>query len=251
MFLKKLKTFIFLAFFVGLFFGLYWITINQKILYHRFLDPFSVIDKNTNVKLVGNLSKPVSFNKGKILLLHGAGALGRKWPLYRLLHDKLSKNGYEVASFDFRTFGDSTKPQNKSYKYLNKIQDITIILNYLKWNSCHIIGHSMGASIGMNAIANKIITTEIKSIISIGPARRVKEIYLAEKSPNFYSAKRGLQNRLNTSMEISDLVIRKLLENINIDNSLKYFSRPKHVPIFLIDGENESNTDKLYLKKIF
>ena len=206
---RKIKLFILFAIFGAAIIGLYTITIDLKIFHHNFSNSFIVIDKATDVSLRGNFSKSENTLKGKILFLHGAGPLGRRWPFYRLLQAKLANEGYEVAAFNFRTFGDSTKPKRTTYEYLNRIQDIGIILNYLKWNSCHIIGHSMGASIGMNAVANGIKNTEIKSIISIGPARRVEEIFLKEGSPNFIAAKQGLENRLGLSIKISDSVLKK------------------------------------------
>ena len=247
------KIFSFLS--VGVFFLIavlfVYYTSDNRIYFHYFSNSFSVYDKSTKVLLKGNITKAKGKKRGNILFLHGSTKFGRRLPFYRILQKKLAENGFDVAVFDFRTHGDSDSPSEGTFENLDRRRDISLILNYLKWDSVHIIGHSMGGSLGMRAISDKIIEN-VKSIVSIGPARRVKELFLRKESyEKFTRAKNVLQTRINSPEEISDDVVKEIFNNLDINNTIDYYSTSGHVPIFLIDGENENKEDHEFLRNYF
>lgn len=221
-----------------------------RIHYHRFKDIQYITDPNGKLRLVGSVAKPKMAKKSNILILHGSLKFGRKLPLYRMLIGRLARSGYEVASFDFRGYGESDDPHVMAINEFDLRKDISLITKKLEWKEFHLLGHSLGASIAMNAVASGNVDG-VLSVISIGPSRRVYERMLRPNADEYEYIRKRFQEDMALGLELEDNLLRFLVENINIDNALKYFKSTNHCPLFLIDGALEDESDLDYLRNYY
>jgi pimeloyl-ACP methyl ester carboxylesterase len=75
--------------------------------------------------------------KPPLLLLHGLADLALVWTnLGEYLSDR-----YHIIAPDMRGHGDSTKPES-GYSFTESINDLEALMEYLNWESAHILGHS-------------------------------------------------------------------------------------------------------------
>jgi pimeloyl-ACP methyl ester carboxylesterase len=98
-----------------------------------------------------------------VLLIHGLGASTYCW---RHLIPELCHK-YKVISFDLWGFGYSSKTMKKKMDLDTQIEVINELLDHLKVNKFHIVGHSMGAEIGLWM---KHTDKRVQKCIAITPA---------------------------------------------------------------------------------
>lgn len=231
-----------------------------------------IIRKGKSLLLVPSQSSEVTFTSGDltlrgslflpqgtppfpgIVLTHGGTSLGSKLPLYRVLSDKLVRQGYGVLSFDFRGYGESEDPQEiDSPEDLNFVEDVTQAVSFLSSikeidrSQIFLVGHSFGAGV---VIPAGIEDPRVKGIVAIAPGRRGKELFWSEDAP----IKHYPRERLSQDMEIPHIhdlsieFVNPILEYVTIDTALTY---PEHPPILLIDGEQEDARDQAFLQQIY
>jgi pimeloyl-ACP methyl ester carboxylesterase len=188
-----------------------------------------------------------------VVLIHGSTPAGRKLALYRIQSKKLVDKGYIVLTYDARGFGESDDPKEiddvKSWNYTSDaIHAVSYLCSFKNVNKSriYVIGHSAGAEAAMYA---GMRDERINKIVAIGPARRVKSRVLEKNAPDLGH----LRERFSRD--------RKLGKLVNLNVFLEFASRSSdmyndyfyggHVPILLIEGELESEEDKLFLRDTF
>jgi len=83
----------------------------------------------------------------------------------------------ECVAVDMAGHGNSAhRDRNSLYHYIDYVRDISFILDALQWEQCHLLGHSMGASISLmtaNAFADRV--QSLTMIDSLHPQTRAPE----------------------------------------------------------------------------
>lgn len=102
-----------------------------------------------------------SVNKPAILFLHFSGGTLNMWD--GILH--MFSEDYRIIAPDFRGQGKSDKPPT-GYHIDDFAQDLYLLLQALDVQSCHIVGSSMGAEIGLSLAASH--PDMVKSIVCEG-----------------------------------------------------------------------------------
>lgn len=218
------------------------------------------IQRADRLKIKGSLYGVVGGNsRPGIILLHGNTPLGRKLAIYKVLSSKLAEQGYLVLTIDFTGFGESDDPFSlDTVEALDRDKDVYTAIEFLKTlqivdtSQIYIIGHSGGA---VPAFRVGIKDTCIKGIIAIGPPRRVTERLNDPRDKNYFW-KRAIRTRREVyGKEFPAWYTEDLWLERNLKNDMKkykgYFSQNLHKPLLLIDGELESEKDKLYLRNFF
>jgi len=196
-----------------------------------------------------------------IILLHGNTPLGRKLAMYKILAEKLSERGYLVLTMDFAGFGESDDPFRLGTKEgLDRNKDVDAALKYLKTltnfdqNRIYVIGHSGGAGAAVSICRRD---SSIKGVILIGPPRRVSERSQDPRDMDYFW-ERAKRSRMEVyGKEFPAWYTKEMYIAMHFGGPKKSekrvgpFSQKVHKPILLIDGELESDKDKIYLQKAF
>jgi len=103
-----------------------------------------------------------------VVLVHGLGSRGAHWIFQR---GELLDAGYRVIAADLRFHGDSSSTQN-GHRVARLGQDIAELLTELQLNAVTLIGHSMGVSVLLAAIAS-IGTGPIEKVVMIDQSPRI------------------------------------------------------------------------------
>jgi len=88
-----------------------------------------------------------SFLPGRktVLFVHGlSGSLSAWYP-----YEKTFEKTYNLITFDLRGHGRSVRPGRRGYAMSEFVEDIRVLLEYLKVEQCSIVSHSFGALIAM------------------------------------------------------------------------------------------------------
>ena len=94
-------------------------------------------------------------NKEALLLMHGSGQRKEIWEQYAWV-DSLKKD-FTVIAMDIRGFGESDKSHDSSFYNIQKIlDDILSVTEVCDFTEFNYFGHSYGATIGMQALANSL-----------------------------------------------------------------------------------------------
>jgi 3-oxoadipate enol-lactonase len=83
-----------------------------------------------------------------VLLLHGLGATSESW---QFQYPALIASGFRVIGPDFRGVGKSTYPGGKNNVRKNS-EDVAKLLHSLKISSVHVVGISMGGTVGLQLV---------------------------------------------------------------------------------------------------
>jgi pimeloyl-ACP methyl ester carboxylesterase len=82
----------------------------------------------------------------RVLLIHGVGVAGCGWrPQVEALRERC-----RVLTFDNRGLGQSSRPRGAALSVEQMAGDAFALAQSLGWNSCHVIGHSMGGVIAQS-----------------------------------------------------------------------------------------------------
>lgn len=218
------------------------------------------IMRRDSLKIAGSLyaTKDKTKRPG-IILFHGNTPVGRKLAIYKILAEKLSRKGYIVLTIDFTGFGESDDPFSLgTIEALDRDLDAYAAIDFLKTlqiidtSQIYLIGHSGGAGPAFNVGVKEPI---VKGIIAIGPPRRVSERFHNLHDKNYFwkraiGTRQEIYGKEFPTWYTEDMWVEGILRH-NLKKYIHYFSQNWHKPLFLIDGELESEKDKLYLRNFF
>lgn len=203
------------------------------------------------LKIIADIGVPQTEGTAPaILLLHGSAPWGRKAGLSKMLSQRFHEIGFVVLTPDATNFGGTASNEaTVTEKLLSEPDYVTCCLDYLvshpKVNphNIFVLGHSLGAG---HALASVSQDARVNSLILIGPPRFVgRDKYLA--SP-------WKRARISADRRFPDLISTEEYEHfsklIDIKNYLHIFGKTSHIPLLLIDGENEKSKERVYLSSI-
>lgn len=201
-------------------------------------------------ELVGSLfALKKSVQSPAILLLHGSTPAGREMGLYRLLGHKLAELGYVVLTIDQRGFNDSADPQRlEKAEDLDFAADAILAVEYLKSlplvhpDKIYLLGHSFGGDVAITAGTRQI---DVQKILAYGPGRRYEERVKKELA---YFCRRYTRYMGLAEMISAPLYLKTIGSQL-LESQQEYYGRAGHVPLMLLDGEYESQTDREFLNK--
>lgn len=132
-----------------------------------------------------------SFFEGKkvrgVVFAHGAVFSKESW---YSLSERLKKEGISSLSIDFRGYGNSIPGKSKELYY-----DVLGAVDYLEKRGIEhiaLVGGSMGGSVILRALANKV-NTRIDKVVLLAPAggeaiksKTIKKLFIVSKGDKFY-----------------------------------------------------------------
>jgi pimeloyl-ACP methyl ester carboxylesterase len=175
-------------------------------------------------------------NNENCLFISGAGANSSFWS--DRLCDSLVKNGFFVIKYDHRDFGYSSKIDfdKNPYDFMQLTTDALTILDTLKVDKAHVIGHSMGGFIvqllGIYYPDRIISITSISSSTNSPtiplPPEKTWEIFLSNKPQGdfetdlngFLKVWEYLNGTAEFDKELAIEYTKNLYERQNIDGAL-------------------------------
>jgi non-heme chloroperoxidase len=122
-----------------------------------------------------------------VMLLHGVGQTRHSW---RGTGEQLGSEGYHVVAYDARGHGDSEWAP--TYDWSVMANDAKAIASALSDHPPILVGASMGGTVGMIAIGEKIMQAAALVVIDIAPlvapqgSRRIRE-FMTQKPEGFAS----------------------------------------------------------------
>lgn len=208
------------------------------------------------LKLVGDFHEPSAAEPvPAVLLLHGTSIQGRKLPLIQILALELHRLGYAVLALDARGYGESEDPPTLiGPEDFDFTQDIRVAVSFLAaqphvdLERLYILGHSFGAGIALPAAVKD---KRIKKLALFGPPRRMSERFLVPDAPGRDFIVARTQNDMGLPYSPDFSILKKVLEQRNIESYVDWLSKPGHVPILLIDAEKENEKDLEFLRGIY
>jgi pimeloyl-ACP methyl ester carboxylesterase len=203
-----------------------------------------------NLKLIGSLYLgndrfPV------IVLLHGSSIFGRKLPLIIALAKEFQALGYTVLTFDLRGHGESDKPQDYTSESFDFARDVVAAIDFLKQQldltnrHLYVVGHSFG---GGTALAAQARDKRIEKVVVFGPPRRLSERFLNPEAREKAKLLFRWQIDMQLTKPLTFSLWKPAIESLNIENYAKQFSQPDHIPLFVIDAEQEPPEDLAFLQ---
>jgi pimeloyl-ACP methyl ester carboxylesterase len=96
------------------------------------------------VERFGSPSEPA------VICVHGISSNAR---IFNPIRDTLAAQGRQVIALDLRGRGLSEKSETGTYGWLRHAHDVFEVADRLKLREFDLVGHSMGAFVGMNAVA--------------------------------------------------------------------------------------------------
>jgi len=120
----------------------------------------------------------------KVLCLHGWLDNAASFvPLSTYLQD------FDLLALDFAGHGFSShRPVNSRYYFLENIYDVDAALDVLGWDTCHLIGHSMGGGVASCFAAavperiNRMVSLDAVGMLTLSADKTAKQLRLSVKS---------------------------------------------------------------------
>lgn len=157
----------------------------------------------------------------KVLCLHGWLDNAASFvPLSAFLKD------FDLLALDFAGHGFSSRRPDASRYYLTEnLYDVDAALDVLGWETCHIIGHSMGAGVASTYAAalpervNRLVLLDAAGVLTQPASQTAKQLRLSVKSVRktpgilkpYESVEEAMQARQKKS-DLSDEAARLLCE---------------------------------------
>jgi pimeloyl-ACP methyl ester carboxylesterase len=189
-----------------------------------------------------------------LVLLHGGSVHGRRLPIVAVLADRFAKRGYTVLTPDLRGYGESEDPADLSDPAaFDFAQDVVSSLDLLESlpdvdrGRLYVVGHSFGAGIALAAQARD---RRIAKLVLIGPPRRLQERFLDAGAADSAYVLARTQEDMQLPEQPSMTTWRPVIESVDIERYLDYWTRPGHIPLFLMDSEREDADDLAFLREI-
>ena len=202
-----------------------------------------------------------------ILLQHGNTSLGKDLATYRALARNLADAGYTVLAYDRLGFGRSDDPIRKSAAETIQAYDpiplalaavaYAASLNEVDADRISVIGHSAGM---MTALKLAMAGNKVRSVVLIGPPRRVNEEPQELTEAELQANEKYWQERFNQTREAVygtpaptwfDTSMTELSGPWAMEDYMELFGGSHRSPIMLVDGARESSADKVYLEEFF
>jgi esterase len=127
------------------------------------LDPTPLRPDQINYEIVGDEGKPW------MILIHGLGGSRLSW---RNVTRELSKD-YRVLVYDQRGHGES-QIEGENFSSMTMAQDLKILMDALKIDRAHIVGHSMGARTAMRFAATypeRVVSVTVEDMHMMGRSK--------------------------------------------------------------------------------
>jgi pimeloyl-ACP methyl ester carboxylesterase len=211
--------------------------------------------RSNSLTITGDLYQPEhTKNTPALLLLHGSSVFGRKLPLIHALAHEFSAIGYTVLIIDFRGYGESQDPLERTSAAFDFAQDVQSALDFLTSqvaidrNQIYAFGHSLGAGVLLDAQKRD---QRIKKAVLFGPPRRLSERFLNSEATDRKKLLIRWQADMQLDQPLSFSLWQQVLAPLNIENYSQDFSIAGHRPIFLIDADKESQEDLDFLREIY
>lgn len=120
----------------------------------------------------------------KVLCLHGWLDNASSFvPLSTHLKD------FDLLALDFAGHGFSAhRPESSRYYFAENIYDVDAVLDVLGWESCHVIGHSMGGSVAscfasaLPERVKRLVSLDAVGILTLPAEEAAKQLRLSVKS---------------------------------------------------------------------
>jgi pimeloyl-ACP methyl ester carboxylesterase len=147
----------------------------------------------------------------KVLCLHGWLDNAASFvPLSAYLQD------FDLLALDFAGHGFSShRPADSRYYLTENLFDVDAALAVLGWNSCHIIGHSMGGGIASSFAAarpecvNRLVLLDAVGTLSRSVDQTAKQLLLSmqsvRKTPGDLRPYESIQEAMQTRQKVSSL----------------------------------------------
>jgi pimeloyl-ACP methyl ester carboxylesterase len=146
-----------------------------------------------------------------LLVIHGLFGSSRNW---QSLSQQLAKR-YQVITLDLRNHGDSFHDDEMNYSVMTK--DVEILMDHLKIDVAHVLGHSMGGKVAM-------------TLSSLNPDR-VKKLIVADIAPVSYS-----HSYDNLIQPILDLDLSSVSRRKEVDERLSGSIKEQGIRLFLLQN---------------
>jgi len=213
-----------------------------------------VVFYNGKIKLCGTLSIPDRKKKNPaIVLISGSGAQTRDeevfgFPIFKIISDTLTKNGFAVLRYDDRGIGCSDGVLVKS-NYDDLVGDVISAINLLKGrkdidaNKIGLLGHSEG---GIIAPITATKTRDVNFIINLAGSGDIGTKIIIEQS--------GKMSRLSGVSE--EDIKRDSIMNVNVHNTIihdtGWVNSEREYKKYLSDklNENSALTDSVKEKTL-
>ena len=221
-----------------------------------------VFNRSDGLRIVGSLygiDGDSHKEKPGIILFHGNMMFGRKTPLIQIMAESLAHMGYIVMTIDFSGFGESDSPfalkGNKDWDInldAHEAIDYFTSIDKVSLDQISLVGHSMGAG---PAIEVGISRPEIRSIIAMGPPRRVTELYNESRWREFFWELAQRYHRELYRIDLPAWYTQKIWAKNVIKNDMTqfipYFLENHHKPILLMEAQNINPKDRKFLRDYY
>lgn len=151
-------------------------------------------------------------NTTKIVILHGIFGQGRNWT--SIAQELGRVTNLEVACLDLRNHGHS--PRSRSMTWEDAVQDLADTLMAIGEGHVHLIGHSLGGKVAMQAVlSNELVRHRCKSLIPVDIAPRpYPGLHVMESLIDAMTAVNGLH--LGSMSEVQEALRRQGVHNETI-----------------------------------
>jgi pimeloyl-ACP methyl ester carboxylesterase len=140
-----------------------------------------------NIPLAGGTLEGLRWSRPgapRVLCLHGWLDNAASFvPLAPYLSD------FDLLALDFAGHGFSAhRPETSRYYYTENLYDVHAALDFLDWDQCHIIGHSMGGGIASNFAAalpervSRLVMLDAVGNLTLPPDQTAQQLRLSMKS---------------------------------------------------------------------
>ncbi|WP_216828383.1 alpha/beta fold hydrolase [Alkalihalobacterium elongatum] len=133
-----------------------------------------------------------------IICIHGLTANGRCWDA---IAEKLVKH-YRVMAIDLRGRGDSSKPAS-GYHVNEHVKDIHAIIQQLNLEKVILVGHSLGAMIGV--VFSSMYPETLSSLILIDGGEDLREEVVDLLHPSINRVERSYENFYSYITQVSEI----------------------------------------------
>ncbi|MEX0745747.1 MAG: alpha/beta fold hydrolase [Phycisphaeraceae bacterium] len=189
-----------------------------------------------------------------LVITHGASSRGRRLPLVQVLAWMFQQRGYHVLCYDARCYGESDHPPTPDDEAMFDFsRDVIEAVDWLAarpevdGRRVFVLGHSFGAGAALDAQAYE---PRIAKLALFGPPRRLTERYFAEGAPDRLRITARIQHDLNVPYRIAPEVIGRVLAARDIERHIYRFQSHDHVPLLLLDAEQEDPADRAFLHAV-
>lgn len=126
-----------------------------------------------NYQILGDAANP------KLVFLHGIMGFASNWrTIARQLDDR-----FQILLFDQRGHGKSFHPST-GYSASDYAGDLLGILDALKWETCSLVGHSMGGRVAVQAASQAPDRVEKLVVVDVGPQLDMQSMLVVEEQLN-------------------------------------------------------------------